>query len=661
MMKKLAYAIGAIVALLIIAVIAAPFLIPAERIKTELMIAANDATGRTLSIDGDFGVSVFPVLGLNASKVSFSNAPTSDVANMATIEELTIELNLIPLLSGNVSVDKFILNEPVIVLEVDKNGKKNWEFEGTAADAKTKEAESDTSTEQGDLGISDLNLGDVQIKNGSITYKDLQGGVTHEITQANLALELLGLDQPFKTNGSAVWKGEKIELATELGALRAVLENKPTSADISVNSSKVSLNFNGDITTLTPLNVGGSTELDVPSLKGLVAWVAEPMEAADGTMENVNIKGNVGAKGDVFSFTNAELTFDKIQATGNFTANIGGKVPSLKGDLDLPKLDVNPYMPEQSASNDTASEGSKKPTGQKWDDTPIDFSPLKLVNVDFKLSVGELLVQKMKIGQTKLSTVLKDGILNLNLDELALYNGKGTGTVTVNAQGNEAKISEAFSLTGLQLQPFLKDAADFDKLEGTGNIDLDVTTTGISQKTFVEKLNGKGSILFTDGAINGINLAAMARNVTSAFTDSGEAQKTDFAELSASYTIVNGLLENKDLKLLNPFVQVFGKGKVNMPPKTLDYRLEPKVTASTKGQGSGETSGLAVPINVTGSWDDPSFAPDLAGVISNVADPDVLKEKIKDAGKEKLQDSLKDNLKEGLGSGLKGLLGGKKD
>ena len=153
-MKKLAYGILALVVLLIVAVIAVPFLVPAERIKTELMIAANDATGRTLSIDGDLGVSVFPVLGLTASKVSFSNAPNSDTANMATIENLVIELNLIPLLSGQVSVDKFILDTPVIVLEVDKAGKKNWEFE-TAQKAPAATESKDFRKEKGSKALAD--------------------------------------------------------------------------------------------------------------------------------------------------------------------------------------------------------------------------------------------------------------------------------------------------------------------------------------------------------------------------------------------------------------------------------------------------------------------------------------------------------------------------
>ncbi len=659
-MKKALYAILAILGLVIIAVIAIPFLVPVERVKQELILAVNDATGRTLAIDGELGVSVFPTLGLTASKVSFSNAPESSKPNMASIEELTVALNLMPLLSGNIAVDKFILNQPVINLEVSKKGTKNWEFDtGAAATDTSTPSSADSGSSPSDLGISDLNLGDVRIIDGTITYADQQNNVVHEITKANLTLELKGLDEPFKTDGSAVWQGETITLGTEVGALRALLENKPSTVKANVSSTKVTLDFDGGIDSLTPLAVKGNTNLDIPSLKDLTAWVGSPVEGNEGTFGPVKIEGTVNVKGPVYSFTDAKLNFDAISGTGSFAADTSGTVPSLKGMLDIPALDVNPYLPEGTGTPAEETAAAKPAnTGEKWDSTPIDFSGLKSVNADFKLNVQNILVQKLKIDSSRVTALLKNGVLNLNLDELALYEGKGTGKVMLDARQSAAKIAKSFSLEGLQLQPFLTDAADFDKLEGTGKLAIDITTNGQSQKDMVEKLNGNGSFLFNDGAINGINLAAMARNVTSAFTDSGEAQKTDFAELSGSYTIVNGLVSNEDLKLLNPFIQVTGKGTANIPPKTVDYRVEPKVTASTKGQGSDAATGLVVPIKVTGSWEDPKFAPDLAGVIGNVADPKALKENLENAGKEKLKEQLGDKLQNNLGGDLKKGLGG---
>ncbi|MCG8490749.1 MAG: AsmA family protein [Sneathiellales bacterium] len=660
-MKKVIYALLGLVVLLVIAVIAAPFLIPAERLKEELILAVNDATGRTLAIDGEIGVSVFPTLGVQASKVSLSNAPSSDTPNMATFDNLTIKLAVLPLLTGQVQVNKFVLDKPVINLEVDKSGKANWDFGSATAPSESTSAtdKAASSSDSSGLGIRDLNLGDVQIIGGALTYTDQKSGDVQKVSDINLGLVLEGLDNPFIAKGSVVWNKEKLDFDTTIGKLSAVLENKPSTLASSLQSTKVTLKLDGDLASTQPLSLTGKTDLSVPSVKELIRWTGTAFEARENTFEAMSIKGNLKIEDTQYAFKNASLAFDKINGDGDFLIKLGGKIPYLEGRLNIVELDVNPYMPEGSQQSPSADKGSSsgQQSNQKWDDTPIDFSGLKAANAKFDLTVGSLLIQEIKIGKSNIKTNLKNGVLDVALTELALYEGKGSGAVKIDARTAQAKVSKNFSLSGLQLNPLLNDAADFDKLEGTGKIDIAINTVGQSQKDFVEALNGNGKILFENGAIKGINLAAMARNVTSAFTDKSGSQKTDFAELSGTYTITNGLLKNTDLKMLNPFIRVTGAGDVDMPPKTLDYRVEPKVVASTEGQGGKDASGLVVPIKISGSWDNPKFAPDLAGVIGNVADPKKLKEK----GKEELNKAIEKNLGDKVGKSLGGFLGKKKD
>ena len=103
-----------------------------------------------------------------------------------------------------------------------------------------------------------------------------------------------------------------------------------------------------------------------------------------------------------------------------------------------------------------------------------------------------------------------------------------------------------------------------DRIEGTLNANMNVAMRGASQRAMISALGGNGKILFADGAIRGINIAAMVRNAASAFLDSSarENQKTDFAELSGTFNIVRGVLTNNDLALLSPLLRVGGKGKL---------------------------------------------------------------------------------------------------
>ncbi len=169
----------------------------------------------------------------------------------------------------------------------------------------------------------------------------------------------------------------------------------------------------------------------------------------------------------------------------------------------------------------------------------------------------------------------------------------------------------------------------------------------------VQALSGAGSIKFSDGAIKGINLAAMVRNVKSAFLDKGarEAQKTDFAELSGTFQIQNGILRNDDLKLLNPLLRLDGAGTVDLPKRTVNYRIEPKVVATIEGQGGeAEVGGITVPVIIEGPWHDLSYKPDLAGMVG---------ETLKDPSKalEAAKETVK-GLKEGAAGTVEGVLGG---
>jgi AsmA protein len=126
------------------------------------------------------------------------------------------------------------------------------------------------------------------------------------------------------------------------------------------------------------------------------------------------------------------------------------------------------------------------------------------------------------------------------------------------------------------------------------------------------------------------------KNVTQALTSAiGGNNATDFGALTGTYTIANGILKNNDLKLTSPEVPMTGAGTVDLPQRQVNYRLTPNVAGL-----------LAVPVDVTGPWDNLSYRPDLAGIAKGLA---------QDPGK--ALDLLKNGGSGGAGGLLKGLLG----
>ena len=109
-------------------------------------------------------------------------------------------------------------------------------------------------------------------------------------------------------------------------------------------------------------------------------------------------------------------------------------------------------------------------------------------------------------------------------------------------------------------------------------------------------------------------------------------EKTDFSEMAASFTIQNGVATNKDLRLLSPQLRITGAGTASLGDRTMDYTLRPKLVGQPAVQGGpADATGLEIPVKLTGSWDKPTVAPDIDGVLKN---PDQAVDTLKQLGKQ---------------------------
>jgi AsmA protein len=640
-MSRLIAILAGLLLIVVAAIVVVPMLIPMETYKAKVAELVKAQTGRDLRIDGDIGLSLFPNIAISIGDVGFSNPKWARDAEMASMKEMRAALKLVPLFSGNVEIDSFVLVDPIIHLEVRKDGTPNWQFESAGAAAP---AAPETPSQGGGPAVSDFRLGEVSIQNGSATYRNAQSGANYAMESVNIDLAMPGLDDPFVANGSLVWNGDKIDIGLEAARPRAFTEGGETPVTLAVSAPKLNTSYEGTLKLIDGLAFSGAVDLDVSSVRDLAAWTGNAMPAGEG-FGPLAISGKASGTDNLYRFSGAKIAFDGMNATGDLSVGTGGARPNIKGELTVDRIDVNAYLADGGESSGTGGDGGAS-GDEGWSTAPIDLSGLKAADADFTFSAGEILFQKLKIGESALKLKLANGVLNANLAKLALYEGQGSGALTVNGAGTTPQVKANFALAGLSAAPFLTDAADFKRLEGKTAIDIAVTAAGRSQRDMISALNGNGSVKFTNGKIKGINLAQLTRTVLSAATtgwQSGGTQDTDFSELGGTFTIVNGILKNDDLTLLSPLIRVTGAGTADMPQKTLNYRVEPKLAATLEGQGgSSEAKGIEVPILITGSWSNPRFAPDLKSMIQN---------------RENIKQTI-DSIKEDKGKSLlKGLMG----
>jgi AsmA protein len=239
----------------------------------------------------------------------------------------------------------------------------------------------------------------------------------------------------------------------------------------------------------------------------------------------------------------------------------------------------------------------------------------------------------------------------------SLYEGSLAGALTLDGNTNRVALKE--TLTNIAVGPLLRDFAEQDRLEGRGNVSLDVATGGKTVNAMKSALAGSAKVHLRDGAIKGINVGELLRKARSALGGSGEGQadakeKTDFSELSASFAIKNGVAHNEDLELKAPLFRIGGAGDIDIGKSTINYVAKASVVATTQGQGGKELeqlAGLTVPVRLSGPLDGMKYQVDYRAAAGDLAKSRVggkVKEGI-DKRKDQIEDKVRDRLKGLLG------------
>ena len=97
--------------------------------KKNIIQLVEEETGRDFKINGEINLAQSLIPTLIISDASFGNPAWASSKHMVKVDQLEVQVALLPLLTRHVSVNKIILNSPQIFLETDKSGNHNWLFQ----------------------------------------------------------------------------------------------------------------------------------------------------------------------------------------------------------------------------------------------------------------------------------------------------------------------------------------------------------------------------------------------------------------------------------------------------------------------------------------------------------------------------------------------------
>jgi AsmA protein len=639
---------------------------PLDGVRERLIERFNARTGATLAIAGPASLSLFPRPAVSFSDVAVVGAEGRDGAAIARVPSVDIEVSLWSLLLRQPRVGQVTFNRPTIELIVDGQGRRNWEFAGAgrkrgptaAADAGGSPPAPTERSRAATRAAERIAGGSVRVIDAALRYRDERTGSRYEIDALNLVATAGDVGEPSEIDGTLVWRGVEVRFSGTAAPLREMLGDRPAPLSFRVSAVPVEASYQGTLGLKGGLSADGKVSLKAPSAQALRDWLGTAWPGGSAA-DPLTFAAQLAAAGERITLSSLEASLGDAVLAGSVAVELKGR-PKVTGKLQVSELDLGRLLVRQSeragapAVAAPAAGGPPQPAEagrhakpKGWSEEAIDPQVLARADADLTLSVERLVYAGVKMGPGRLAAVVDAGVAKVVLDDIQLYGGRGQGRLTLDGSGATLAVAASLKLADVSLRPLLGDAAGVQWLDGRGAITLALSSSGLSERQIVEALAGKVDVAVADGAIRGIDVGKVMRdlqrgrllNLVPATDD-----RTPFSELAGTFDITNGIARSQDLRLVGTHLQLTGAGAIELGPRRIDYTLNTKISGGPADDSAALKIGtLQVPIGIKGPLNAPKFA-----VLGQDNVTDTLKTIGKNLRSREVQDAL-----EGLLSGDK--------
>ena len=565
--------------------------LPRSGVARDLQAALSQKLGREVDLSGGISLTLFPVFGVTAKGFSVANIPGGQAAHLVEADAINVGLEPLSLLTGHVRIRNISLTSPRIHLEKLSDGRVNWSL-GTGGPAPTAPSPA---------WLKDISIDRLSISSGQIAFADFKANGREAIDQINVAITLTGLDQPATATGSFALAGEPAKIVLTLDAPRAVINGKATGLHLALESKPITLKLDG-AGELGGGPMSGAVDVRGPSLRGLAKVVGKPLAAGPG-LGPFSVKGRLEKAGPLVRLSAARLALDHLTADGEISIDTSKATPAVTGDIHVPILNMNPYLgPDVPLRLDVP-----------WPSTPISLAGLRAFDADLTVSADAVQFRRLHLTNTALRAVVTDGTARVVLERMSLYGGSGAGRLVVADAAGGGRYGGQFQLRGVEAKGLLSDLMGLDRIVGAASGSVSLTTTGGSVDALIHGLSGQMQMTVDNGAVVGVDMAAVSRNVASALTGGaiGPDARTPFSVAGGTFSIDHGVAATKNLALSGPGVAVAGVGSIDLGGRTADMVIKPQGAAKVGGR---RLDLGAVPFRVHGPLAKLSYEPDLGGV-----------------------------------------------
>jgi AsmA protein len=698
---KILIGIGVVMLLLIILIVALPFLIDLNRYQDRYRPLIEEALNRKVELK-DIRLTLWPRIGARIGGFIVQDDPAFRTGPFASLSSLDVGVKLLPLLGGKVDVEEITLRNAVITVLKNAQGQLNLSTLGAKPQVPSPKPEVPVQPAGSPLqALALFAVERVSIDGGKLTYRDESTTKPTEYTVNDLEFLLTSVhlgESPSVYVGATVQPYNlPLRLDGTFGPLVETLDLKSFTFNLALGKIAFSLkgralggNLDATIAALQidtadlPIKLPLTKPVQIKDLHlTLHAPYPIPPDMPATNQVDVTDLGLTLVMGG--SAINVKGTAAK--GVANLTAASAGinssdlplAIPLAK-PIELKDLHVSlraKYPPKEGSSPLELAEVPDLGLIIAMGSSRIDVkgsvqgglakitASSGLVNTaDLPLTLP--LRKPVEMKDLQATAEMKGHDARLHNLSLQLFGGVVHTQGTLGLGTTTPPFSGTLSLQGLQIGPALQAVgSDHISMSGIAGAELAVSGQGFAHPDLVKSLAGTGRAAVKDGKIDGINLlqeAATLLKVVGLSLDNVKA--TAFSTVQSEFAIKQGLIAVQRLLMDSHDFQATGGGTIGLDHSlnlklnlNLSQAVSQKLAAGSPIARIALNGGrLSLPLLITGSTQTPSYGLDTKMFAGKVQDQ--AKQKVKGAIGDLLKGSTKpEDLKQQGKDLLKGLLG----
>lgn len=536
--------LAAVLILLAAAAILIPLILDEERVLELAATALHQETGATLTVAGESSISIFPSANVSLADAAITMPGKSEPD--LKVRSLQIGVQLLPLLSGSVEIDRIQLDGVTTRLE-------SSEDQVSADSAAMSDEELDAFYAGRRKAMADAG----------------KSAGAEAVVAVPLALKVAHL---IVTNSRV----ETVDPATGDSSVVEIIRLETT--DLNLDGKPLPLSLTLRLVAEQPIEVAldGIVRMDQKVQTVLLDEIKVVVSGATVQPIRLQSEGTIDLSRQV---ADLQLALETGQTVGSGSLRYASfESPQIDTRLQLNLLDPALLAlagPEAAGAADTPDDGSSG-------DEPLPLDTIRLIDTRAHLTIDQAVFGVHAISNMVVDMRAVEGIIRVNALSGELHGGKLDLKGVLNGKHNTASLNTSGSLTDMDISAALTAMASEQTVSGNASMNWQLSGKGRSMNELVGSLQGPIKLQTREVTLREMSVEHMLcqavaltnkETLTAQFPDS-----TRFQTLSADVQLAQGQAQLRPLRAELPHIALKGTGAFDLLSQ--DFKATVKASLS---------------------------------------------------------------------------------